>query len=151
MHLSLHHHPSYSLVAAEGELSAEAVHNLLDLLALVEMGASGIDSRLLRANRATTIVIRGHELDIAVWHVGDALVVAAPVELFGELAVDLRRRLERPVLLATLTNGWNGYWPHRGAFAEGGYEVGAAPAGLEPGDGEALIDHLVELARQDDR
>ena len=35
MHLSLHHHPSYSLVAAEGELSAEAVHNLLGLLALV--------------------------------------------------------------------------------------------------------------------
>jgi hypothetical protein len=25
------------------------------------------------------------------------------------------------------------------------------PAGLEPGDGEALIDHLVDLARQDDR
>jgi len=101
--------------------------------------------------RSKTIVIRGHELDIAVWHVGDALVVAAPVELFGELAVDLRRRLERPVLLATLTNGWNGYWPHRGAFAEGGYEVGATPAGLEPGDGEALIDQLVALARADDR
>ena len=101
--------------------------------------------------RSKTVVIRGHEIDIAVWHVGAAFVVAAPVELFGELAVDLRRRLERPVLLATLTNGWNGYWPHRGAFAEGGYEVGAAPAGLEPGDGEALIDQLVELARHEDR
>jgi len=101
--------------------------------------------------RSKTVVIRGHELDIAVWHVGAAFVVAAPVELFGELAVDLRRRLERPVLLATLTNGWNGYWPHRGAFAEGGYEVGAVPAGLEPGDGEALIDHLVDLARHDAR
>lgn len=97
--------------------------------------------------RAKTVVIRGHEIDIAVWHVGDSYVVAAPVELFGELAVDLRRRLEKPVLLTTLTNGWNGYWPHRGAFAEGGYEVGAIPAGLEPGDGEALVDHLVELAR----
>ncbi len=101
--------------------------------------------------RSKTVVIRGHELDIAVWNVGDAFVVAAPVELFGELAIDLRRRLEKPVLLSTLTNGWNGYWPHRGAFAEGGYEVGAVPAGLEPGDGEVLIDHLVDLATQDDR
>ena len=101
--------------------------------------------------RSKTVVIRGHELDIAVWNVGDAFIVAAPVELFGELAVDLRRRLEKPVLLSTLTNGWNGYWPHRGAFAEGGYEVGAVPAGLEPGDGEALINHLVDLARQEHR
>jgi uncharacterized protein (DUF58 family) len=30
-----------------------------DLLALVERGASGVDARLLRANRATTIVVRG--------------------------------------------------------------------------------------------
>ena len=32
---------------------------VLDLLALVERGASGVDTRLLRANRATTIVVRG--------------------------------------------------------------------------------------------
>ncbi len=32
---------------------------VLDLLALVERGASGVDARLLRANRATTIVVRG--------------------------------------------------------------------------------------------
>ena len=32
---------------------------VLDLLALVERGASGVDTRLLRTNRATTIVVRG--------------------------------------------------------------------------------------------
>ena len=32
---------------------------VLDLLALVERGASGVDTRQLRANRATTIVVRG--------------------------------------------------------------------------------------------
>lgn len=32
---------------------------VLDLLALVERGASGVDTRLLRGNRATTIVVRG--------------------------------------------------------------------------------------------
>jgi uncharacterized protein (DUF58 family) len=32
---------------------------VLDLLALVERGSSGVDTRLLRVNRATTIVIRG--------------------------------------------------------------------------------------------
>ncbi len=32
---------------------------VLDLLALVERGASGVDTRLLRSNRATTIVVRG--------------------------------------------------------------------------------------------
>lgn len=33
---------------------------VLDLLALVERGTSGVDTRLLRASRATTIVVRGH-------------------------------------------------------------------------------------------
>ncbi|MGA0980410.1 MAG: hypothetical protein ACO3UX_10760, partial [Candidatus Nanopelagicales bacterium] len=42
--------------AAHGGGRSTAV---LDLLALVERGTSGVDTRLLRANRATTIVIRG--------------------------------------------------------------------------------------------
>ena len=42
--------------AAHGGGRSTAV---LDLLALVERASSGVDTRLLRANRATTIVIRG--------------------------------------------------------------------------------------------
>jgi uncharacterized protein (DUF58 family) len=42
--------------AAHGGGRSTAV---LDLLALVERGSSGVDTRLLRANRATTVVIRG--------------------------------------------------------------------------------------------
>ena len=33
---------------------------VLDLLALVEQGSSGVDTSLLRAHRATTVVVRGH-------------------------------------------------------------------------------------------
>ncbi|TEX51628.1 MAG: hypothetical protein B7C55_04585 [Actinomycetales bacterium mxb001] len=33
----------------------------IDMLALVERGSSGVDTRLLRANRGTTIVVRGHD------------------------------------------------------------------------------------------
>jgi uncharacterized protein (DUF58 family) len=43
--------------AAHGGGRSTAV---LDLLALVERGSSGVDTRLLRTNRATTVVIRGH-------------------------------------------------------------------------------------------
>jgi hypothetical protein len=86
--------------------------------------------------------------DVAVWRIGPAWLVAAPVELFGELAVDLRRQLRAPVILATNTNGWTGYWPTRAAFAEGGYEVdGAVAMGRRPGDGERLVAELVALAQ----
>lgn len=96
---------------------------------------------------ARSVEIGGCELDLAVWRLEDLWLVAAPVELFGDLGADLRRRLEGPVLLATLSNGAEGYWPTSRAFAEGGYEVDIARNhGLEPGVGEKLIDELVELA-----
>ncbi len=61
---------------------------------------------------ATRTVKAGEiELDLSVWKIGPLYLVAAPVELFGALAVDLRRRLPGPVLLATVSNGWTGYWP----------------------------------------
>lgn len=50
-----------------------------------------------------------------------------------------------PPLLATVSNGWTGYWPTRAAFDDGGYEINASWA-CKPGDGEWLIDELVGLA-----
>jgi len=44
--------------AAHGKGRSSAA---IDMLALVERGASGVDMRLLRANRGTTIVVRGHD------------------------------------------------------------------------------------------
>jgi uncharacterized protein (DUF58 family) len=50
---------------------------VLDLLALVERGASGVDSRLLRANRATTVVVRGQGV-LGWWDRIPALSVLRP-------------------------------------------------------------------------
>jgi len=87
------------------------------------------------------------ELDLTVWRLGDTCVVGAPVELFGELAVDLRRRLGGPVLLATLAGGWELYCPTAEALKAGGYEAGATRPGFQAGDGEKLIDEIVALAK----
>jgi uncharacterized protein (DUF58 family) len=50
---------------------------VLDLLALVERGASGVDARLLRSNRATTIVVRGQGV-LGWWDRIPALSVMRP-------------------------------------------------------------------------
>lgn len=60
--------------AAHGGGRSTAV---LDLLALVERGASGVDTRLLRANRATTIVVRGQGV-LGWWDRIPALSVLRP-------------------------------------------------------------------------
>jgi len=97
---------------------------------------------------AATLKIGKYELDVAVWRIGPVWFVAAPVELFAELSASLRQRLKGPVLLATMANGWCGYFPTRAAFAEGGYEVDEQlnSKNLAPGDGERLVDELVKLA-----
>ena len=50
---------------------------VLDLLALVERGTSGVDTRLLRSNRATTIVVRGQGV-LGWWDRIPALSVMRP-------------------------------------------------------------------------
>jgi hypothetical protein len=128
-----------------------------DPAALVPLGeaAGGLAAALAHAARPDsglrcvqrTLQLSGCELDLAAWAIGGAVVLAAPVELFQSLAADLRRRIDRPVLLLTNANGWTGYWPARADFTAGGYEVDAAKArGRAPGDGEALIDALADLA-----
>jgi hypothetical protein len=89
---------------------------------------------------AETVTIGKLHVDVTVWRIGSAWIVALPVELFGQLALDLCKRLDGPVLLATLANGWMQYWPTREAHAEGGYEVDTVPGGFEAGNGEQLID-----------
>ena len=58
--------------------------------------------------------------DFAVW--------AAPVELFCEIAAEIRNRSSFPyTFYFGYANGWLGYVPTRQAFAEGGYEVKTSP------------------------
>jgi len=58
--------------------------------------------------------------DIAIW--------AAPVELFCEIAIDVRSRSPFPyTFYFGYANGWLGYLPTREEFAHGGYEVNTSP------------------------
>lgn len=86
------------------------------------------------------------ELDLVVWRLGELRVAAVGAEVFGELAVELRKVCPGPLLLATEANGRSGYWPTRKAFDEGGYEVSIArDYGLQPGDGEWLMEQVAEM------
>ena len=124
---------------AQIEPVARAAAGMVTLLALA--GRSGPAATTLQI---TTQPWRG--LDLAAWNLAGVPVVAAPVELFAGLAADLRAQCPGPLVLATNTNGWTGYWPTRAAFAEGGYEVtGARAMGRRAGDGEALIARLAKL------
>jgi len=112
-----------------------------------ESGATGgpIASPLAIASR--TVEFAGRPLDLSVWRLGPATIAAAPVELFGELSGELRRRIAGPVIVATCANGWTGYWPTAAAFEQGVYEVDSARrAGRAPGDSEKLVDILAEMA-----
>lgn len=121
---------------------ARAASSFVDLLAQSTIPAPGSDA-LRIATR--TVDFGGGELDLSVWRLGPAWIIAAPVELFGALGHALRARLDAPMLLATVANGWTGYWPTAAAFDEGGYEINASWE-CRRGDGERLVDALAAMA-----
>lgn len=58
----------------------------------------------------------------------DTVVWAAPVELFCEIAMEVRRQSPvKNTFYFGYTNGWLGYLPSRKAFPEGGYETTVTP------------------------
>jgi len=58
--------------------------------------------------------------DVAIW--------AAPLELFCEIAMDIRNRSPFPyTLYFGYCNGWLGYFPTKAEFAFGGYEPSTTP------------------------
>jgi neutral ceramidase len=58
----------------------------------------------------------------------EVVLWAAPLELFCEIAMDVRKRSPFPfTFYYGYANGWLGYLPTRIAFAEGGYEVKTSP------------------------
>ena len=60
--------------------------------------------------------------------INDALIWSAPVELFCEIAMDLRERSPfAHTFYFGYTNGWMGYLPTARAFEEGGYEPRTSP------------------------
>ena len=61
----------------------------------------------------------GVPLAASVWRLGDAVWVLVEAEHYSHLQTTLRQRFaERPVIVATLTNGWRpGYLPAKEAYA----------------------------------
>ncbi len=67
----------------------------------------------------------------------DTALWSAPLELFCEIAMDVRRASPaRNTFYVGYTNGWLGYLPTKAAFPEGGYETTVTP--FTPEAGEAL-------------
>jgi neutral ceramidase len=78
----------------------------------------------LSAYRTDTEVL----LPVRVARVGEAVLWAAPVELFCEINMAVRERVGvAHTFFCGYANGWLGYLPTARAFAEGGYEPGASP------------------------
>jgi hypothetical protein len=60
--------------------------------------------------------------------INDTVIWSAPVEMFCEIAMDVRERSPFPhTLYFGYTNGWFGYLPTAKAFEEGGYEPRTSP------------------------
>lgn len=112
---------------------------------LVEAGGQGLEEAPLTCGDLTRR-LGPWDLDLTAWRIGPVQLLAAPVELFAELGTRLRRAIPQPLLLTTNANGWAGYWPPAAAFSSDDYETRAARSlGLQAGDGERLIEALLEL------
>jgi hypothetical protein len=144
-HVDAVHDPVEGQVDGEQQPVAAAAAGMVNLLCASGAGCASDSPELRIASR--TWKCQEHELDLAAWRIGPAVIVGAPTELFASLSRDLRNRIAGPLIVATLCNGWTGYWPDRPAFGEGKYEVNGS-WGLQPGDGEALIQELALLAAQ---
>jgi neutral ceramidase len=67
-------------------------------------------------------------LPVRVLRLNDTAIWALPVELFSEIAMDIRSRSEySQTFYFGYTNGWFGYLTTARAFAEGGYEPQTSP------------------------
>jgi hypothetical protein len=60
--------------------------------------------------------------------INDTLIWSAPIELFCEIAMDVRDRSPfSKTFYFGYTNGWFGYLPTKAGFDEGGYEPRTSP------------------------
>ena len=77
-------------------------------------------AKYLRSDPSGRSLVR---LPIRFLRMKDTVVWAAPVELFSEIAVNIRMKSPfRQTFYFGYTNGWFGYLPTAAAFGEGGYE-----------------------------
>jgi neutral ceramidase len=82
-------------------------------------------ARYSRVEDSGRVLVR---LPVRILRLSDTVMWSAPVELFCEIAMDVRNHSPFPhTLYAGYTNGWFGYLPTARAFAEGGYEPQTSP------------------------
>lgn len=121
---------------------ARVAAGMVDLL--THATRADADARFSVASKSVTI--GRATLDLAVWQCGPVAILAGPVELFNSVGATIRQTLNRPLIIATNTNGWTGYWPDRPAHDQGGYEVtGARDMGRKPSDTDRLVKEWLSL------
>ena len=82
-------------------------------------------ARYARVENSGKVQVR---LPVRVLRLNDTVIWAAPVELFSEIAMDIRSLSSySQTFYFGYTNGWFGYLPTARAFAEGGYEPQTSP------------------------
>jgi hypothetical protein len=82
-------------------------------------------ARYARVEQGGRVLLR---LPVQVLRMNETAIWAAPVELFCEIAAEVRSRSPfSTTLYFGYTNGWFGYLPTARAFAEGGYEPQTSP------------------------
>ena len=85
-----------------------------------------------------------YELCMSGIKLGPVALVGIPGEPFTEIGVKIKEIGGFDlIMLCALTNGYNGYFPNRGAFDEGGYE--ARSSNFKAGVGELMIKECKKL------
>jgi hypothetical protein len=123
-------------VVVDADLTPDASYHALVAAAYAELLAA----QAAEADAGEPVQIRASALAI-----GPLLHVGVSGELFVALGQRIRAALgEDRTCIAALCDGTVGYIPTAEAFAEGAYEPNASV--LAPGEGERLVDAVVELA-----
>lgn len=92
MHLRLHHHPSYSLVAVDGELDQRSVDPLIDVFSMVPLGQGVVlDLRDVRTLDVAAARLLRDELVPRTGAAHVAVVVADPDVAASLVMADLHR------------------------------------------------------------
>lgn len=89
-------------------------------------------------------------LEVQALRLGDVLFVSAEGELFSEFGLEIIRQSPAPItIIAGYTNGYQGYFPTRAAWAEGGYEPSVGPwTRVDESGGERLTAEAIAVARR---
>jgi hypothetical protein len=85
---------------------------------------------------------------IQVFRIGDVLLGTMPCEVFCEIGLDFKRRLNQPGFMVSLAHGYFGYLPTPRQHDLGGYETWIGTNRLEREASVKLLDELLDMAKE---